>query len=172
MKGSWLLLLVSILGIGWRSSSEAHLLKLEVPGKVMAKRQLLEAILTDSQGNIYHRIVYYDPVKEGIDFDTSLLGPHASLYFPDLEAGYMWYKGHWVNEAGYYWEGIQRVYIDSLNWKQYWTSYWNDYQERYSITEDKRTSSMRAGMHGRGQVGVIYGSLSFSAPTKTTRSTR
>lgn len=171
MKSSWLMLLVSILGISWQTPGEAYLLKLEVPGKVMTKRQLLEVILTDSRGNAYHRIVYYDPVKEGIDFDTSVLGSHASLYFPDLKMGYIWHKGHWVDESGYYWEGTQRVYVDFPDWKQYWTNYWNDCQERRPIEEGKRTSSVRAGVHGRGQVGMVYGSLSFSSPTKTTRST-
>jgi hypothetical protein len=125
MKKSWALLLVSVvIATGWTSQAEAAVVVVDQPGVVLNSRQSLPVVVVDSNGNTFQQTVYYDPSLGGIDLNTSWAGPNASVYFPTLNTGYVWYNGYWVNPAGYYWNGGRRYYVGPT-WNNYWVGYWN-----------------------------------------------
>lgn len=124
MKKTWALLLVSTTILtGWTTQAEAVVVVVDQPGVVFNTRQALPAVIVDSNGNTIQQTVYYDPSLGGIDLDTSWAGPNASVYFPSLNTGYVWYNGYWVNPAGYYWTGGRRYYVGPA-WNNYWGGYW------------------------------------------------
>jgi hypothetical protein len=133
------LLLATFLAIGGIASSEAAVIPIRPPGIVVTYRQPLQAIIQDSYGNTFQQIVYYDPYIGGIDINLSWAGPNASIYFPELGIGYIWYNGYWVDEGGYYWDRGNQVYIGYPYWNVYWTDYWGRHwdDKRYGRWHDR-----------------------------------
>lgn len=177
MKDLGLFLLAFALAMSQISQGQATVLRLEAPEIVISNHQPIEAIVTTGKGISYRQTAYYHPAIEGIDLDTRLLGTNASVYFPHLKVGYIWYQNHWTDESGYYWEGAQQVHINHSDWTNYWVSYWNNHQDqktnkwrakntrRITGSVGRRTGSIQTGMYGRGQSGAIYGRILFPSPT-------
>lgn len=121
MKKSWTLLLTSaLLATAWTTQADAVVVVLD---QTFSSRQPLQAVVVDSNGKNSQQTVYYDPAIGGVDLDTSWAGTNASVYFPTLNTGYVWYNGNWVNPAGYYWNGGKRYYVGP-EWNNYWNGYW------------------------------------------------
>lgn len=135
MKKSWLLLFAA-LTMGEMAYIEAAVIPL--PGLSIAPQTPLQAIIVDSYNNTYQQIVYYDPSIAGVDLNLNWAGPNASIYFPELGLGYLWYNGYWVDETGYYWDQGRRVYIGYPAWNNYWTTYWRGHwnDEKYGRWHD------------------------------------
>lgn len=125
MKKSWaLLLLSSLFAAGWTLHATAAVVVLDQGGATLTSQQPIQAVIVDSNGNSFQQTVYYNPSAGGIDLDTSWAGPNASVYFPSLNTGYVWYNGYWVSPEGYYWNGGNRLYVGPT-WNNYWTNYWS-----------------------------------------------
>ncbi len=90
----------------------------------MNSAQPIEATIVDSNGNTFQQTVYYDPSIGGVDMNANWAGPNASIYFPTLGTGYVWYNGYWVNPEGYYWNNGARYYVGPT-WNGYWANYWS-----------------------------------------------
>lgn len=125
MKKIHSLCLASLLVLGWNTQGEALSMRFEnSSAQNLPNNQLINVIVTDSQGHIFQQKIPYNASVGEIDINMGQIGPHASIYFPEQGTGYLWYNDHWVNNAGYYWNGQQRVYINDPNWKNYWVHYW------------------------------------------------
>lgn len=125
MKTKWLFCIASILATCCMTRGEGAVVMLGGPGVALSYHQPVHAVIVDPNGNSYQQTVYYDPAIGGVDLNSSWAGPNASVYFPELGAGYVWYNGFWVDHAGYYWNGKQRAYIEHPYWRDHWAGYWN-----------------------------------------------
>jgi hypothetical protein len=151
MKKLSLLLLTSILATGWIVQGEAAVVLIGGPEIVLTNRQPVQAVVVDTNGNTYQQTVYYDPAIGGVDLDTSWAGPNASVYFPDYGTGYLWYNGYWVDRAGFYWNGGQRVYIGHPYWHDHWAGYWGGGPGVYWHGD---SGYWHGGWHSRPEVSV------------------
>lgn len=124
MQKSWIFLFTCLVA-GWLASGNAAVVVIGGPGVVLTNRQPIQAVIVDSNGNTFQQNVFYDSAIGGVDLDTSWAGPNASVYFPTIGTGYVWYNGYWVDQTGYYWNGKNRVYIGHPNWNNYWSGYWH-----------------------------------------------
>lgn len=125
MKKSTLLLVAFSLTLGFIAQSEAIAIKIGSPQIIFTPRQPIQAVIVDSNGNASEQTFYYNPDIDGVDIDASMAGPDASIYFPSLGTGYIWYNGYWVDQDGYYWNGQARIFINHPHWKERWTGYWD-----------------------------------------------
>lgn len=123
----YLPLLSFILAVLNLSHLQSTIIKINNPSIILNDVRPIHVIIIDQNRNSYEETVYYDPALGGIDVDTALVGPNASIYIPDLDLGYIWYNGFWVDQDGYYWNGERRVYIENPSWKRHWEAYWNTY---------------------------------------------
>jgi hypothetical protein len=158
MKNAWLFLLASALTAGYVDQAEAAIIKIESPGTVIDNRQPLLAIITDSNGNVYRQMVYYDPATAEIDIDLNL-APNTSIFIPALNVRYILYNGFWVDQTGYYWNGTQRVFVNDPNWNVYWTRYWDTH--KFDRGQNWRKGHRfhgrdSDGWHGRNYEGSRY----------------
>ncbi len=127
MKKTGVLLLALSLVLGFATQGEAAIVVIGGPGVALTYRQPVQAVIVDNNGNRYEQTVYYDPAMGGVDVDTTWAGPNASVYFPAYGTRYLWYNGYWVDQAGYYWNGGNRIYIGHPYWHDHWAGYWNGY---------------------------------------------
>lgn len=127
MKKPWILVLASLLSIGFTSKTEAAVVTIGGPGISLTYRQPVQTVVVDTNGNTLQQTVYYDPAIGGVNLDTSWAGPNASVYFPAYQTGYVWYNGFWVDHAGYYWDGGRRVYLNHPHWGDHWSGYWHNH---------------------------------------------
>lgn len=125
MKTQWVLALIALIGMSIIGEGEAAVVVLGGPGIAFTTRQPLPAVIVGPNGAMVQQTVYYDPAIGGVDLDTSWAGPNASVYFPSLQTGYVWYNGFWVDQTGYYWNGRERILIGHPHWRDHWTGYWN-----------------------------------------------
>ena len=124
MKNRWKIgLLSTIIAIGWATQGETTVVMLDQSNFAINNRQPIQATIVDRNGQNYQQTVYYDPAIRGVDLDARWAGPNASIYFPTLNTGYVWYNGYWVNPEGYYWNGGNR-YSVGPTWNDYWGGYW------------------------------------------------
>ncbi len=132
MRKPWILALASLLAIGVTDCAGAAVVAIGGPGITLTYRQPVQAVIVDANGTNLQQTVYYDPAIGGVDLDTSWAGPNASVYFPAYQTGYIWYNGNWVDHAGFYWNGRERIYIGHPNWGDHWSGYWhNHWHEGY-----------------------------------------
>ncbi len=125
MKKLHFFCLASLLVLGWSAQGDALPIKFEGSStRIFSNRQSVEVVIIDGEGHIYHQTLPYDSALGGVDINLGQIGPHSSIYFPELGVGYIWYNGQWVNQEGYSWDGRTRVYINDPNWKKYWVHYW------------------------------------------------
>lgn len=148
MNKSWLFTLASMLTMGWIAEGEAAVVAIGGPEVVLTARQPVQAVVVDSNGNSYQQTVYYDPAISGVDLDTSWAGPNASVYFPEYGTGYLWYNGFWVDQAGYYWNGGNRVYIGHPAWHDHWAGYWRVHGGWHGGWHDGWHGGWHDGWHG------------------------
>lgn len=115
------------LTLGFTAQSEAVAVRIGSPRITFTPKQPIQAIIVDSNGNATEQTFYYNADIDGVDIAESMGGPDASIYFPSLGTGYIWYNGNWVDQEGYYWNGAERISINHPQWKDRWTGYWNDH---------------------------------------------
>lgn len=84
----------------------------------------VQVIVTDSNGNVTEQEATYDPDTETVSVNAPT-GDDASIFFPLLGLGYLWWDGNWVNGDGEYYENNRWVHIDNDDWNHHWNNYWN-----------------------------------------------
>jgi hypothetical protein len=125
---SLLVLLTSSLAIGWMAQGEAAVIRVGGHGVTFTTARPVTVVIVNSNGNSFEQQANYDPAVGGINIDTSWAGPGASIFIPDLNTGYVWYNGYWVDREGYYWNGKERVYLSDPQWKEHWRHYWHEHR--------------------------------------------
>lgn len=124
-KFSFISVFLLVFAFGKMAQGNAAIVTVGAPGVVFSSGQPIQAVVVDSAGNNFQQTIYYDPAIGGVDLDTNWAGPNASVYFPTLGTGYVWYNGYWVDQAGYYWNGGRRVYVGHPHWGNFWVGYWH-----------------------------------------------
>lgn len=127
MKKIWSFCLWSAFIGLTQATASASLVSLQVPGVNLSVGEPIKAIIVTPDGNTVEQTVPYNPTLGGVDINAGLVGANASIYFPSLNAGYVWYDGHWVDNEGYYWNNGARVYVNHPHWHEYWGGYWGRY---------------------------------------------
>lgn len=122
-----MLTIAAFMVLGFTTESHAVGISVELPGISLSAGTPVQAIVVDPAGNPIEQTVVYNPSIGGVEIDAGLIGANASIYFPTLSTGYVWYNGHWVDQEGFYWNNGVRVYVDHPHWHQYWGGYWGRY---------------------------------------------
>ena len=172
MKQRWIFIVASSLALVCDAQSEATLIKIVPPESIINTRQSLEIVIIDANGNAFKQPAYYNPLAGGLEMDAKWAGPNASIYIPNWKTGYIWHNGHWIDEAGYYWDGSRKTASEIPDWRNQWVDYWHKYwhdrrgywprgshdradeRKRYGRSHEKRQLE-DAGMKGFGQANSM-----------------
>lgn len=106
------------------NESHGAFISLQLPGIDLSAGASVPAVIVGPGGSTVEQTVVYNPSVGGFDINADLVGVDASIYFPTLNTGYVWYDGHWVDHEGFYWNNGARVYIGHPHWNEYWGGYW------------------------------------------------
>jgi hypothetical protein len=100
------------------------LVKIPQGAEAFRVRMPMNAFIVDSLGTMSERTFIYDPTSEGFEVDVAIGGHNVSLFFPSFDMGFLWWKGHWIDYAGDYWENSQWMNVQKNNWASMWHTYW------------------------------------------------
>lgn len=129
----------------------------------------LQAIVVDPNGNVTEQECTYDPQTQVVVVDSQNSGENASVFFPLLSMGFLWWDGYWVDRDGYYYNNNRWVRVNDDHWDNHWNNYWNKNWDghwhnywnnrsnnsnfRYRNQEHWNHDSMRSAHRGDGNRG-------------------
>lgn len=120
----------------------------------------VETIIVNKNGTMIEGQYTYDPEQGGVVINNyeEVAGPGASLFFPTMTVGMLWWNGYWVDHEGYYWNGRTWSQVNDPHWHDNWNHYWNDnwnnkwnrYRQQHPDAQNKYRRDGGTFRHGGG----------------------
>jgi hypothetical protein len=120
----------------------------------------VDTIIVDKNGNMTETQYNYDPDQGGVVINNynEVAGPGASLFFPAMTVGMLWWGGYWVDHNGDYWNGRTYVQVNDPHWHDNWDHYWkgnwdnkwNQYREQHPEAQNRYRRDGGTFLHRQG----------------------